>query len=129
MTAANEIQVGGTHYRTPFQHWDLAAELRLGYFEGQVSKYVTRHRSKKGLEDAQKAGHFTQKMIELNSAGVLMPQHKFITAGRLAEYVEANRLTPQEHRVLNTLLCWGHAPDLRLLADQIAVLIKEVYSC
>lgn len=129
MTAANEIQVGGTHYRTLFQHWDLAAELRLGYFEGQVSKYITRHRFKKGLEDAQKAGHFTQKMIELYAAGALLPQHKFITLGRLKDYVGANRLTEQESQVLVTLFHWGTAQDLRLLADQIAVLIKECYPC
>lgn len=127
--SANEIQVGGTHYRTPFQHWDLAAELRLGYFEGQVSKYVTRHRSKKGLEDAQKAGHFTQKMIELNTAGILLPQHKFITDVRLQDYVDANRLNAREQQVLHTLFRWGNHPDLLRLAEQIAALIKEEYAC
>jgi hypothetical protein len=94
---ANETQVGGTHYRTPFQHWDLAHELDLGYFEGQVSKYLTRHRFKKGKEDAEKALHFAKKLHELALSSARQPRHKFTTIARMTEYAESNKLLPLEY--------------------------------
>ena len=75
MSTANETQVGGTHYRTPFQHWDLAHELDLGYFEGQITKYLTRHRFKKGKEDAEKALHFAQKLLQQRTSAAPQVRH------------------------------------------------------
>lgn len=63
--SANERQVAGTHYGLgTYQHWDMVADLRLGYFEGQITKYVSRWRKKNGLQDLQKADHFLQKLLE-----------------------------------------------------------------
>ena len=64
---ANETQVAGEHYRTPIQHWDYVLANDLGYFEGQITKYVTRWRKKNGLEDLRKARHFLDKLIESES--------------------------------------------------------------
>ena len=64
---ANETQVAGEHYRTPIQHWDYVLANDLGYFEGQITKYVTRWRKKNGLEDLHKARHFLDKLIESES--------------------------------------------------------------
>lgn len=61
---ANDIQVAGDHYRTPIQHWDYVIANDLGYFEGQITKYVTRWRKKNGLQDLRKAQHFLNKLIE-----------------------------------------------------------------
>lgn len=66
---ANETQVGGTHYRTEIQHWDYVLANGLGYFEGQITKYVTRWRKKNGLQDLEKARHFLDKLIEEVRAG------------------------------------------------------------
>jgi hypothetical protein len=63
--SANEIQVGGTHYRGDMQHWDYVVANELNYFEGQITKYVTRARRKNGLEDLKKAQHFLAKWIEV----------------------------------------------------------------
>ena len=68
--SANDRQPGGTHYAASFQHWDLVPTLGLGYFEGQITKYLYRHRKKNGLLDVEKAEHFLEKLIELNEAGV-----------------------------------------------------------
>lgn len=62
---ANDKQVGGQHYKSSIQHWDYVAANGLGYFEGQITKYVTRWRSKGGIEDLRKARHFLDKLIEL----------------------------------------------------------------
>lgn len=64
--SANEIQVGGDHYKASIQHWDYAAaNFGPGYFRGNASKYVTRSRKKNGLEDIKKARHYVQKMREV----------------------------------------------------------------
>lgn len=66
---ANERQVGGAHYRAEVQHWDFAANARLGYFEGTITKYLARYRKKNGLQDLAKAEHYTEKLLELVGEG------------------------------------------------------------
>jgi len=64
---ANEQQVGGNHYAClPIQPWDYITANKLGYLEGNVVKYVTRHAEKGGLDDLLKASHYLQKLIELH---------------------------------------------------------------
>jgi hypothetical protein len=63
---ANEIQVAGSHYKTKaIQPWDYIAANELGYFEGNIVKYVSRWRNKGGVEDLRKAKHYLEKLIEL----------------------------------------------------------------
>lgn len=69
MTSANDRQVGGTHYRSDIQHWDFVVANNLDYFQGQITKYVTRWRNKNGLNDLEKARHFLDKYIELVKSG------------------------------------------------------------
>jgi hypothetical protein len=62
---ANKIQIGGSHYQTGgLQHWDVVLMFGLGYFEGQITKYLFRWRKKNGVEDLKKARHFLDKLIE-----------------------------------------------------------------
>ena len=64
---ANDIQVGGTHYKSGIQHWDFcAANFGPGYFRGNATKYLARWRKKNGLEDLKKARHYVQKMREVD---------------------------------------------------------------
>jgi len=50
--SANDIQVAGDHYkRQPIQPWDYIAANGLGFFEGNVVKYVTRWRDKAGVDE------------------------------------------------------------------------------
>lgn len=66
MSEANQIQVGGTHYKTNGEeHWDRVNRLGLDYFQAQVTKYVERCWKKNGVEDLKKARHFLDKYIEL----------------------------------------------------------------
>lgn len=65
-TTANEIQIDGNHYKEKFiQPWDYIAANKLGYFEGNIIKYVTRWRDKGGVNDLLKAKHYLDKLIEL----------------------------------------------------------------
>lgn len=65
--SANEVQVSGTHYKNKtVQPWDYIASNGLGYFEGNIVKYVSRWRDKGGVDDLRKARHYLDKLIELN---------------------------------------------------------------
>lgn len=82
--AANDRQVGGTHYKTGGEeHWDRVHRLGLDYFQGQITKYVERWRSKGGIQDLEKARHFLDKYIELERAKetgakeTITPRHQF----------------------------------------------------
>lgn len=64
--SANDIQVGGDHYKTKsIQPWDFIVSNGLGYLEGCVVKYVSRYTLKGGVEDLKKAQHYLSKLIEL----------------------------------------------------------------
>lgn len=64
--SANDTQCGGNHYKKqPVQPWDYIAANNLGYFEGNIVKYVSRWRDKGGVEDLRKARHYLDKLIEL----------------------------------------------------------------
>jgi hypothetical protein len=126
MNKANDIQVGGTHYRNDDQHWDLAAELELGYFEGQITKYITRHRFKKGLEDALKAKHFVTKLYELAEAGK-HPQSTGAHPARIVEYALNNKLSDAEMSIVYFAVNWSNPDNLVVLASHVEALIRAVY--
>lgn len=58
-------QVGGAHYKLPIQPIEYIHRNGLGFCEGNVIKYVTRHRAKNGKEDLLKARHYIDLLIEL----------------------------------------------------------------
>ena len=65
---ANEEPVGGDHYKNKaIQPWDYIASNNLGYLEGCVIKYVSRYKEKGGIQDLQKAAHYLQKLMEVES--------------------------------------------------------------
>jgi hypothetical protein len=65
---ANEEQVGGDHYKNKaIQPWDYIASNNLGYLEGCIIKYVSKYKKKDGIQDLQKAAHYLQKLMEVES--------------------------------------------------------------
>tara|TARA_R100000995_G_scaffold36956_1_gene16878 strand:- start:80 stop:430 length:351 start_codon:yes stop_codon:yes gene_type:complete len=60
-------QVGGDHYKDcKIQPVEYIHANGLDYFEGNVIKYVTRHRTKgEGKKDIEKAIHYAQLILEL----------------------------------------------------------------
>jgi len=64
--SALESQVGGSHYNElPIQPVEYIHRNGLGFCEGCVIKYVTRHRAKNGKQDLQKAIHFLEMLMQL----------------------------------------------------------------
>ncbi len=57
-------QVGGDHYKIQaIQPIEYILANKLGYCEANVVKYVTRHKSKGGLQDLLKAKHYIDMLI------------------------------------------------------------------
>ena len=64
--SALQTQVGGDHYKTlAIQPVEYITRNGLGFVEGSVIKYVTRHKAKGGAEDIKKAIHFLNLLLEL----------------------------------------------------------------
>lgn len=61
-------QVGGDHYtRLTIQPIEYIHANGIGFCEGSVIKYVSRWRNKNGIADLQKAKHFLELLIELET--------------------------------------------------------------
>jgi hypothetical protein len=61
----DNVQVGGNHYKEMvFQPTEYIIKNGLNFVEGNVVKYVTRHRQKGGAEDLQKAIHYLQLLLK-----------------------------------------------------------------
>jgi hypothetical protein len=58
-------QIGGTHYKKmKIQPSKFVIENKLLFPEGNVIKYICRHKYKGGKEDLEKAKHFIDMIIE-----------------------------------------------------------------
>ena len=63
--SAYDKQIGGSHYRSlKIQPSKFVIENELLFPEGNVIKYICRHRFKNGKEDLLKAIHFIEMIIE-----------------------------------------------------------------
>jgi hypothetical protein len=54
----------GYYIGTKIQVSDFIQEFKLDYFQGNIVKYVVRHKQKNGLEDLEKAKWYLEKLIE-----------------------------------------------------------------
>lgn len=63
---ALSVQEGGDHYKKlKIQPVEYIHANNIGYFEGNVIKYVTRHRDKNESDDIKKAIHYLQLILQL----------------------------------------------------------------
>jgi hypothetical protein len=68
MTTALDKQVGGNHYKDlPIQPIEYIHANAMGYMEGNVVKYISRWRKKNGIADLEKAKHYIELLIDLES--------------------------------------------------------------
>ena len=68
MFNALEKQVAGSHYKDlPIQPVEYIHANAMGYLEGNVVKYVSRWRKKNGIADLEKAKHYIELLIELET--------------------------------------------------------------
>jgi hypothetical protein len=70
-TSALDIQVAGNHYKNlAIQPVEYIHANNIGYFEGNVIKYVSRWKAKNGIKDLEKAKHYIELLIELETKDV-----------------------------------------------------------
>lgn len=132
MTDVNAIQVGGTHYKTSFQHWDFVYKVLGGrYLEGCATKYPSRWRKKNGLEDLKKSVHYIDKLLDGFKKGKITPLHgsrpeevEHHVPMLIHQFCEANDLSGFEASIMSLLGDWKYEADLltakTLLLDLIA---------
>ena len=61
-------QVGGSHYKDKaIQPIEYIHANKMGFCEGNVVKYITRWREKNGVADLEKAKHYIELLIELET--------------------------------------------------------------
>ena len=66
--SALEKQINGSHYKSlTIQPVEYIHANNIPFLEGNVIKYVTRWRNKNGVVDLEKAKHFIELLIELES--------------------------------------------------------------
>ncbi len=63
--SALDKQVSGEHYKSTIQPVEFIHANELGFIEGNIVKYVTRHRRKNGRQDIEKAIHYLELLLEL----------------------------------------------------------------
>ena len=67
---ALDKQVAGDHYKQmKIQPVEFIHTNNIPYLEGNVIKYICRHRNKNGLADLEKAKHYIELLIELEYQG------------------------------------------------------------
>lgn len=65
---ALETQIGGNHYKDKaIQPVEYIHANNIGYFEGNIIKYVTRWKDKNGIQDLKKAIHYLELLIDLEN--------------------------------------------------------------
>lgn len=61
---ATSTQVGGNHYKDcKIQPTEFIHANNIPFIEGNIIKYVIRHRNKNGIEDLKKAKHYIDLLI------------------------------------------------------------------
>lgn len=63
--APSEIQIGGNHYsKYKIQPTEFITRNGIPFIEGNIIKYVCRHKDKNGIEDLKKAKHYIDLLIQ-----------------------------------------------------------------
>ncbi len=64
-TSTLSTQEGGSHYKDlAIQPAEYIVKNAIPWMEGNVIKYITRHKSKNGAEDIRKIKHFCDMILE-----------------------------------------------------------------
>jgi hypothetical protein len=66
MESLNE-QIAGDHYKKlKIQPIEFIMANELGFIEGNIIKYATRHKDKGGIHDVKKIIHYAQLLIDMH---------------------------------------------------------------
>ena len=98
--SAYDKQIGGSHYKKmKIQPSQFVIENELLFPEGNVIKYICRHKYKNGKEDLEKAVHFIEMIIERD--------YKLIPMTEEEEYRNAGITKEEAERTYPPKNSWG----------------------
>ena len=62
-----ENQIGGNHYKDyTIQPVEFIHANNVPFLEGNIIKYIMRHKKKNGIQDLEKAKHYLEILIQLD---------------------------------------------------------------
>jgi hypothetical protein len=133
-TSPDRVQVGGGHYKTmAYQPGHFSEDICLSALEGSVVRYVSRWRTKNGIEDLRKAAH-TVELLRLWSPRNV---RHVDSAHAVGSYIALNHIRAQEAAVIRAICVWRSVDDRRVqdrILDSIvesltAIIEKEGLTC
>lgn len=131
--SANEMQVAGNHYAGTYQHWDFVNEALCGcYMEGQITRYVSRWRKKNGVQDLQKALHYTDKLLEMEASGAAESFNDRRTEAEAdmamaatMRFTNSAELLPREQEIMHLCATWTSRQELVEVRNLLLLMISE----
>ncbi len=127
MSEPNIRQVGGNHYNSKYQHWDWCIKVKLGYLEGNATRYLVRY-NKKGtpVDDLLKALSYIDKLLENAHICVAPRLPGEWVQQELELFCEENSVPQAVAHVMFTLATWGSLIDLRHARNIVAGLLGSL---
>lgn len=127
MENPNDRQVAGTHYAGKLQHWDYVIAARLGYFEGQITKYALRYRKKNGAEDVAKALHYLDKLEWALENGRLPWPTNGVTRDlpTMTAFLRENEPSTLQRQIITIATCYVRRDDLHQLRGYLTLLLAQ----
>ena len=123
----NDRQVGGSHYRAGYQHWDLVVNNNIRYLEAQITKYVTRWRKKNGVQDVQKSIHYLDKLQScLENGQLAFPEPR--EAKDLDQFAQENQLGDVEKTIFYLVMTYTTFDDLyrcRIVLSHLLLMAEQ----
>ena len=122
MSTGTSRMVGGTHYlNMGMQPIEFA--MANGWDAGAFSilKYLSRHATKNGLQDVQKAGHFVELRDQFIHHVIVPGQHVL-----MSDYIARNGLKGWTKTALMLLEQWVLMPTSELIRAQLVTAIDQL---
>jgi len=99
--SALDKQVSGNHYKHfVIQPIEYTMKNGLGFIEGNIIKYVSRHKLKNGAEDIQKVKHYAELLLEIEY-GIKPNSNELETAVNAVATNEENSAVTLTEMVIN----------------------------
>ena len=131
-----DTQIGGDHYtKMRIQPVQFIHANSIPFIEGTIVKYVSRWKSKGGLQDLEKARHMVSMLIAYgpDEHAVYMPSFDDL-ARAVDDYTSANDIPRMEALIIEYVVTWRQTNGIRtlklarsLLDTMISNRIREVY--
>lgn len=121
-------QVGGDHYkRLKIQPVKFCEQHGLSFCQGNVVKYVTRHRFKNGGQDLEKARHYVRILLDLwfQEGLTIISPLSGPSHAQIVEFCTANELDPPERLVLLLVCEFEHSVELEAALAILDKMIAE----